>query len=125
MKDNKAIVKEAKWNVDVPKFKILGRNHLKTQVARAFLPNYFPNYKLYIWLDADVWLNDFETFLLYEIGALKNALGKMLNTLSVLKEKNPEHKKIPQLTHLVCQLYLKLGDEEKAKLFENSFNRSR
>ncbi|MBH10459.1 MAG: hypothetical protein CMG74_08960 [Candidatus Marinimicrobia bacterium] len=52
-------------------------------------------------------------------GALKNALGKMLNTLSVLKEKNPEHKKIPQLTHLVCQLYLKLGDEEKAKLFEN------
>ena len=75
LKDNKVIVKEAKWNVDVPKFKILGRNHLKTQVARAFLPNYFPNYKLYIWLDADVWLNDFETFLLYERGALKNALA--------------------------------------------------
>ncbi|MDP6615014.1 MAG: hypothetical protein QF835_08345, partial [Candidatus Marinimicrobia bacterium] len=52
-------------------------------------------------------------------GALKNALGKMLNTLSVLKEKNPEHDKIPQLTHLVCQLYTKLGDEDKAKLFEN------
>ena len=51
-------------------------------------------------------------------GALKNALGKMLNTLSVLKEKNPEHKKIPQLTHLVCQLYKKLGDNEKAKVFE-------
>jgi hypothetical protein len=52
-------------------------------------------------------------------GALKNALGKMLNTLSVLKEKNPGHDKIPQLTHLVCQLYTKLGDEDKAKLFEN------
>ena len=51
-------------------------------------------------------------------GALKNALGKMLNTLSVLKEKNPEHKKIPQLSHLVCQLYKKLGDNEKAKVFE-------
>ena len=52
-------------------------------------------------------------------GALKNALGKMLNTLSVLKDKNPEHDKIPQLTHLVCQLYTKLGDGNKAKLFEN------
>ena len=36
-----------------------------------------------------------------------------------LKEKNPEHDKIPQLTHLVCQLYTKLGDKEKAKMFEN------
>jgi len=52
-------------------------------------------------------------------GALKNALGKLLNTLSVLKEKNPEHEKIPQLTHLVSQLYTKLGDDEKAKIFEN------
>jgi|TARA_B100000315_G_scaffold110307_1_gene101161 hypothetical protein len=52
-------------------------------------------------------------------GALKNALGKLLNNLSVLKEKNPEHEKIPKLTHLVCQLYTKLGDEDKAKMFEN------
>ena len=73
-RDNNVEVQEAKWNVDVPKYKILGREHLKTQVARAFLPDYFPNNKVYIWLDADLWLNDLQSFLLYEKGALSNCL---------------------------------------------------
>lgn len=68
------IVKKAEWNVAVPNYKIRQREHLKTQVARAFLPDYFDNYKIYIWLDADTWVNDFNTFLLYEKGALKNKL---------------------------------------------------
>ncbi len=73
-KDNNVLIEDALWNVEVPKYKILGRDHLKTQVARAFLPDYFPNYKVYIWLDADLWLNDIKTFLLYEQGALKDCL---------------------------------------------------
>ncbi len=74
-KDNNVRIEEAKWNVEVPKYKILGRNHLKTQVARAFLPDYFPNFKVYIWLDADLWLNDLKTFHLYERGALQECLA--------------------------------------------------
>ena len=73
-KDHKVLVKSAEWNVEVPKYKILGRENLKTQVARAFLPDYFNNYKLYIWLDADMWLNDIESFYLYERGALNDKL---------------------------------------------------
>ena len=61
-----AIIKNASWNVKVPQYKILNREHLKTQVARAYLPDYFTNYKIYIWLDADTWVNDYKTFLLYE-----------------------------------------------------------
>ena len=72
--DNFAIIKEAIWNTPVPKYKILGRENLKTQVARAYLPDYFKNYKLYIWLDADMWLNDVKSFYLYEKGALNNKL---------------------------------------------------
>ena len=72
--DNSVIIKEALWNTSVPKFKILGRENLKTQVARAYLPNYFENYKLYIWLDADMWLNDIESFYFYEKGALNDKL---------------------------------------------------
>ena len=75
LKDNKLIIKEAIWNVPVPKYKILGRDHLKTQVARAFLPDYFPDYKVYIWLDADVWINDINSFLLYEKGATQNCIA--------------------------------------------------
>ena len=75
LKDNKVIIAKARWDVKVPQYKILGRNHLKTQTARAFLPDYFPNFKIYIWLDADLWLNDVNSFLLYEKGAFKNSLA--------------------------------------------------
>ena len=72
--DNNVIIKEAIWNTPVPKFKILGRDNLKTQVARAYLPHYFEDYKLYIWLDADMWLNDANSFSFYEKGALNDKL---------------------------------------------------
>ena len=72
--DNNVIIKEAIWNTPVPKFKILGRDNLKTQVARAYLPDYFEDYKLYIWLDADMWLNDANSFSFYEKGALNDKL---------------------------------------------------
>ena len=46
-RDYNVLIKKAEWNVEVPKYKILGRDNLKTQVARAFLPDYFENYKIY------------------------------------------------------------------------------
>ena len=49
---------------------------------------------------------------------LNKALGKLLNTLSTLKEKNPEHKKIPEVTHYVIQIYKKLEDNSRAKEME-------
>ena len=49
---------------------------------------------------------------------LNKALGKLLNTLAILKEKNPEHKKIPEVTHYVIQIYKKLENNSKAKEME-------
>ena len=72
--DGGVIVKDTKWDVSVPSYKVRSRNHLKTQFARAFLPDYFLEYEIYIWLDADTWINDWDTFLLYEKGAQKNKL---------------------------------------------------
>ena len=50
---------------------------------------------------------------------LNKALGKLLNTLVTLKEKNPEHKKIPEVTHYVIQIYKKLENNSKAKEMES------
>ena len=44
---------------------------------------------------------------------LNKALGKLLNTLSALKEKDPSHKKIPEVTHYVIQIYKKLNNKSK------------
>ncbi len=68
------IIKKADWNVDVPNYKIRGRNYLKNIVARAFLPDYFQGYEKYIWLDADTWINHKETFLLFDKGCSKNKI---------------------------------------------------
>ena len=53
-------VKKANWDIQVSKFKVRGRDYLKNHVCRAYLPNYFPNYKKYIWLDCDTWINDWK-----------------------------------------------------------------
>ncbi len=50
-------IKSANWDIDVPNFKIKGKEWLKSQVSRAFLPKYFPNYDKYLWIDADAWVN--------------------------------------------------------------------
>ncbi|MDA9606034.1 glycosyl transferase [bacterium] len=58
-------VKSAEWDIEVPDSKIKGREWLKSQVSRAFLPNYFPSYEKYLWIDCDAWVNNWETIELY------------------------------------------------------------
>jgi len=50
-------IKKAEWDIEVPGFKVKGKEWLKSQVSRAFLPRYFPGYKKYLWIDADAWVN--------------------------------------------------------------------
>ena len=68
-------IKSADWDIEVPDFKIKGREWLKSQVSRAFLPKYFPNYKKYLWIDADAWLNSWEAVELYFRGCENNKLS--------------------------------------------------
>ena len=35
-------IKSAEWDIEVPGFKVRGKEWLKSQVSRAFLPKYFP-----------------------------------------------------------------------------------
>lgn len=58
-------IKSAEWDIDVPTFKVLGKEWLKSQVSRAFLPKYFPNYEKYLWIDCDAWVNDWNSVELY------------------------------------------------------------
>jgi hypothetical protein len=58
-------IKSAEWDIDVSSFKVKGREWLKSQVSRAFLPKYFPNFKKYLWIDCDAWVNDWYSVELY------------------------------------------------------------
>ena len=58
-------IKSAEWDIKVPAIKVRGKEWLKSQVSRAFLPNYFPKYEKYLWVDCDAWVNDWKCIELY------------------------------------------------------------
>ena len=58
-------IKSAEWDIEVSAFKVKGKEWLKSQVSRAFLPKYFPNYEKYLWIDCDAWVNDWNSVELY------------------------------------------------------------
>ena len=58
-------IESAEWDIEVPEFKVKGKEWLKSQVSRAFLPKYFPSYEKYLWIDCDAWVNDWNSVELY------------------------------------------------------------
>ena len=68
-------IKSAEWDIKVPSLKVLGKEWLKSQVSRAFLPKYFPDYEKYLWIDCDAWVNDWDTIELYFRACENNKLG--------------------------------------------------
>ena len=68
-------IKSAEWDIEVPEFKVKGKEWLKSQVSRAFLPKYFPNYEKYLWIDCDAWVNDWGCVDLYFKACENGKLG--------------------------------------------------
>ena len=68
-------IKSAEWDIEVSENKIKGKEWLKSQVSRAFLPKYFPNYEKYLWIDCDAWVNDWSSVELYFKACTDGKLG--------------------------------------------------
>ena len=68
-------IKSADWDIKVPESKVKGKEWLKSQVSRAFLPKYFPGYEKYIWIDADAWVNSWYPIELLLKGCENNKLS--------------------------------------------------
>ena len=68
-------IKKAEWDIEVSQSKVKGKEWLKSQVSRAFLPKYFPNYKRYLWIDCDAWVQDWSSIELYFKACENGKLG--------------------------------------------------
>jgi len=68
-------IKLAEWDIEVPALKVKGKEWLKSQVSRAFLPKYFFNYEKYLWIDCDAWVNDWNSVELYFKACENGKLG--------------------------------------------------
>ena len=103
------IIKKANWDIEVPKFKVFGKEWLKSQVSRAFLPKYFPDFKKYLWIDCDAWVNTWECVDLYFKACKNGKIGItqtigpgykvltrvkwILGSLAAIKSQNYKHAK--------------------------------
>ena len=68
-------IKKANWDIKVPSHKVKGKEWLKSQVSRAFLPSYFPNYEKYLWIDCDAWVQEWNCVELYFRACNNGKLG--------------------------------------------------
>ena len=100
-------IKKAEWDIEVSSFKVKGKEWLKSQVSRAFLPKYFSSYKKYLWIDCDAWVNDWSSIQLYfkacdngklgitqSIGPGYRILSKvkwLFGKLAIIKSQNFKH----------------------------------
>ena len=76
-------IKNAEWDIEVPGFKVRGKEWLKSQVSRAFIPKYFPNYNKYLWIDCDAWVQEWSAIELYFKACDRGKLG-ITQTLSLI-----------------------------------------
>jgi len=62
---------EGRWHYPGVEKRYRGQDWLKGRLAKVFLPEYFPGYDIYIWLDADAWVCDWRAIELFIRGAAR------------------------------------------------------
>ena len=102
-------IKKAEWDINVPNYKVAGKEWLKSQVSRAFLPKYFPEFDKYLWIDCDAWVNSWNVVDMYfkacnngklgitqSVGQGYRVLSKvnwLFGKLALIKSQNYKHAK--------------------------------
>ncbi|HEY8964218.1 MAG TPA: glycosyl transferase family 8 [Alphaproteobacteria bacterium] len=69
------LVADGIWPIPLSDKRINGREFLKACVSRPFIPQLFPGFDMYIWLDADTWVQDWVAIDLLIAGAAKSGLA--------------------------------------------------
>lgn len=62
------------WDIELHRARQLPE-HYKALIARPFLPRHFPGYELYMWLDADAWVQDWSAVELFRRAAREGAIA--------------------------------------------------
>lgn len=70
-----AAIHNPDWPCNLPASKIRNREYLKACACRPFIPKMFPEYDLYMWMDADIWVQNWRGIDLYIKAATKKKLA--------------------------------------------------
>ncbi len=91
-------------------------NYLKFVLARPLLSEYFPGFDVYLWLDADAWVQNWEAIALLQAGAQEH------QGLAIVPEIHRHAEflydgRLPQFLGWAQRLYLDAGGETLAQRF--------
>ncbi|MBU6235323.1 MAG: glycosyl transferase family 8 [Alphaproteobacteria bacterium] len=75
LKSQNHLVVDGIWPIPLSKRRLKGRDFLKACISRPFIPELFPSFDFYIWLDADTWVQDWSAIDLLLAGAKKTGLA--------------------------------------------------
>ncbi|MEG5063534.1 glycosyltransferase [Microcoleus sp. B3-A4] len=108
------IIQKPDWDFDFP-----GRNeapeHLKGLLVRPCLRKYFPNFDIYIWIDADAWVQDWRAINLLVEGSSRRGLAIVPE---VHRASLQQYGQLPQFWQWVYQQYeANFGEEIANKLY--------
>jgi len=63
------------WTIKVPGWRMRNRKWLQARAAKPYLPDYFPGYDVYLWIDADAWVADWRAIELILEGCRNGSLA--------------------------------------------------
>ncbi len=104
------------WEFDFPNQENTP-NYLKGLLARPFFRKYFPNYELYLWIDADAWVQDWQAIELFFQGARKRKGLTIVPEIHGPNDFVSLAGKIPAVLGYGRQLYCEVFDEAAANLY--------
>ncbi|WP_332980449.1 class I SAM-dependent methyltransferase [Microcoleus sp. A003_D6] len=108
------IIQKPDWDFDFP-----GKNeapeHLKGLLVRPCLRKYFPNFDIYLWIDADAWVQDWRAIDLFVEGASRRGLAIVPE---VHRASLQQYGQLPQFWQWVYQQYeANFGEEVANQLY--------
>ena len=68
-----------KWDIPFPSFETAPR-YKQAFTVTPFLREYFPGHDVYLWIDSDVWVQDWAAVEMYVRGALKDGMAAVTET---------------------------------------------
>jgi len=92
LKSRGASIASPDWDIDFPGVN-KAPGYFRAMVSRPFLPKYFPDREIYLWMDSDGWLQDPEALRLY----VEVARGGRLILASQIDRSYKGHFKRPKL----------------------------
>jgi glycosyltransferase involved in cell wall biosynthesis len=111
LKNQVNFITQPDWNFDFPR-QNEAPTYLKGSFARPFLRQYFPDFDVYIWIDADAWIQKWDAIELFIAGAVK---GKLTIVHELDRNYHMPYGDLPRYYQFVYNNYLNTFGEEVAR----------